>query len=82
MISADEDNIGLLFTLYKSSVLFPVNRGNNLNSDGSVQTVVGSHIIAATVGFDLELRNLEDNVTIVLQLTIPEQDVSLAIYIV
>ena len=73
---------GLLFCLYDSSTLFPVNAGNNLNSDGSIKTIVGSRIIAATVTVtvdtDLQLRNLEEgNVTVILQLLNPEQNVSL-----
>ena len=71
------DSIGLFFTLYNNSTLFPVNGGNNLSSD-RLETVVGSRIIAATVS-GLELCNLEEQerVTIVLQLLNPEQNVSL-----
>ena len=76
------NNTGLLFCLYNSSTLFPVNTGNNLKSDGSIKTIVGSRIIAATVTVtvdtDLRLRNLEEgNVTVILQLLNPEQNVSL-----
>ena len=76
------DNIGLLFTLYNSSTLFPVNAGKNLSSDQSIETVVGSRIIAATVGANLTLRNLEEqeSVTIVLQLLNPEKNVSLEVF--
>lgn len=78
MIS-DYDNIGLFFILYNSSTLFPVNAGKNLSSDRSIETVVGSRIIAATVGVNLTLHNLEEqeSVTIVLQLLNPELNVSL-----
>ena len=80
MISGHNNNTGLLFMLYNNSILFPVNGGNDLNSDGLVQTVVGSRIIAATVtvGDVVELRDLEDNVTVVLQLLNSEQNVRLS----
>ena len=76
------NSTGLLFCLYDSSTLFPVNTGNNLNSDGSIKTIVGSRIIVATVTVtvdtDLQLRNLEEgNITVILQLLNPEQNVSL-----
>ena len=73
------NDIGLLFTLYNSSILFPVNAGNDLKSNGLIRTVVGSRIIAASVGVDSKLRNLTEpeNVSIVLQLLDPEQNVCL-----
>ena len=71
-----------------SPTLFPINTGNNLKSDGSIKNIVGSRIIAATVTVtvdtDLQLRNLEEksgNITVILQLLNPEQNVSLRIKI-
>ncbi len=61
---------GLVFTLYKTSTLFPVGdragNGKNLST-----TEVGTHIIAANInGQDVE--DLREPVTITLQLNIRE----------
>ena len=59
---------GLVFTVYRKSTLFPV--GRNALSDSLVDTTtkVGTNIIAASVGRGVEFDNLQDAVTITLQL--------------
>ena len=68
MISDDRDNVSLFFALYDTPILFPVNGGNSRSSDGSVQTEVGSSVLAATVGPDINFQNLTDPIIIVLRL--------------
>ena len=69
-------NVGVFFALYNSSVLFPVNGGNNINSDALRNTEVGSRVVAVTVGPGLEFQNLSEPVTIVLRLQITEGQVT------
>ena len=59
---------GLVFAVYRKSTLFPV--GRNALSDSLVDTTteVSTNIIAASVGRDVEFENLQDPVTITLQL--------------
>ena len=63
---------GLVFTLYKTSTLFPVgDQARNGKNSSLTTTEVGTHIIAANVnGQDIE--GLKEPVTITLQLTIQE----------
>ena len=68
MISDDRDNVSVFFALYDTPILFPVNGGNSRSSDGSVQTEVGSSVLAATVGPDIDFQNLIDPVIVVLRL--------------
>lgn len=60
-------NVGLFFALYRTSVLFPVRNMTGV-VDGR-NTIVGSSIIAATVGPGLFFENLAEPV--VVNLTIP-----------
>ena len=65
----DTNSTGLVFTLYKKSTLFPV--GRKAMSTGlahATTTKVGTNIIAASVGRDIPFENLQDPVTIILQL--------------
>ena len=48
---------GLVFGIYDRPTLFPV-RGQNNSQKGKKRTEVGSSIISALVGVDLELQNL------------------------
>ena len=67
--------VGLFFAHYDVPTLFPVTGG----SDGSTlprQTVVGSDIIAATVGPGLNFQNLDEPVTILLRRQVAEGIVS------
>ena len=61
----DREDVGILFALYDTPILFPVNEGSN--HDESRWTVVGSCVLAATVGPDLNFQNLTENITIVLR---------------
>ena len=64
----DRDNVSVFFALYDTPILFPVNGGNSTSSDGSVLTEVGSSVLAATVGPDINFQNLTDPIIIVLRL--------------
>ena len=64
----DRDNVSVFFALYDTPILFPVNGGNSRSSDGSIQTEVGSSVLAATVGPDINFLNLADPIIIVLRL--------------
>ena len=64
--------VGLFFAHYDVPTLFPVAG----ESDGSAlprQTVVGSDIIAATVGPGLNLQNLIEPVVVLLRLQVAEE---------
>ena len=62
---------GLVFTLYKTSTLFPVGDQARSGKNSSTITEVGTHIIAANVnGQDIE--GLKEPVIITLQLNIRE----------
>ena len=66
----DHKNVGIFFAVYSTPVLFPVKQGNKVNSFSTSQTVVGSHVLAATVGEPkLRFENLKENVTVVFRLT-------------
>ena len=64
----DRENVGLFFALYDSPILFPINGEGNISRDAPRRSVVGSHILAATVGPDLHFQKLSENVTITLRL--------------
>ena len=66
--------VGVFFALYDTPILFPVNGGNNRNNDGSIQTEVGSSVLAATVGPDINFQNLIDPITIVLRLQVSDSE--------
>lgn len=73
-------NIGVFFALYDSSILFPVNGGGNINSDLPRRTeVVGSRVLAATVGPGLNFEKLEDPITIILRLQTTEEKVRILV---
>ena len=62
------NSTGLVFTFYEKSTLFPVGGNALSNSLPRTVTKVGTNIIAASVGRDVVFENLQDPVTIVLQL--------------
>ena len=64
----DRDNVSVFFALYDTPILFPVNGGDSISSDGSVQTEVGTSVLAATVGPDINFQNLADPIIIVLRI--------------
>lgn len=72
----DRPNVGIFFALYETPILFPV-AGESGESRLPRQTVVGSDIIAATVGPGLNFQNLTEPVTILLRLQVAEGIVSL-----
>ena len=74
LIADDKDNISLFFIRYVNSTLFPVD-GEKINTNASRRKEVGSNILAATVGLGSEIRDLEENVSVVFRLKIPEDKV-------
>ena len=73
---AGSREVGIVFSLYESSSLFPIARESDLpttaeNEDnGGIMSQVGSPVVAATVsaGGRTEFSNLTDPVTVVLRL--------------
>ena len=57
-------NVGIFFNVYGTGVLFPITKETN----ASTTTVVGSPVLAATVGSGLNFKNLAEPVTIMLRL--------------
>ena len=66
----DREDVGIFFALYNESTLFPVKGERNRSIIRRPE--VGSRVLAATVGPDLNFENLEDNVTVVLRLVTQE----------
>ena len=69
-------NIGIFFAFYESSSLFPVHGGTVNISQSPRVTVVGSQVLAATVGSGINFQNLTEAVTIVFRLQVPDGVVS------
>ena len=61
----DEENVGVFFGRYETATLFPFRGGN---SNAQRRTQVCSQVVAATVGQNLQLQNLEQPVTVTLKL--------------
>ena len=57
-----EGEVGIFFSYYTTPILFPLAVGNDTNSSDIVDSAVIGASVAGT-----ELRNLNNNVTIVLQ---------------
>ena len=57
-------NIGIFFNVYDTGVLFPITKEMN----ASIKTVIGSPVLAATVGSGLDFNGLAEPVTIMLRL--------------
>ena len=73
----DRSNIGVFFALYESSSLFPVTEDtNSLTSSSPTRNVVGSQVLAATVGSGINFQNLSEAVTIAFRLQVPRVGVS------
>lgn len=68
-------NIGVFFGRYERATLFPVGRrmSENINSR---QTQVCSQVVAATVGRNMQLHNLEQPVIVTLRLQTKQGNVS------
>lgn len=78
LIAGEKDNISIFFIRYDDSTLFPVAGGQKkFNNNASMRTEVGSTILAATVGIDLNIKDLEDqmNVTVLFRHKISENKV-------
>lgn len=71
----DQPNIGVFFAFYQSSSLFPVGSETNISSS-PIRNVVGSQVLAATVGSGINFQNLSEAVTIIFRLQVPEGSVS------
>ena len=69
----DRDTIGVFVALYDTPILFPA--GGESNSS-SKRRIVGSQILAATVGPGFNFQNLIEPVTILLRLQLAEGMVS------
>ena len=69
-------NIGIFFAFYESSSLFPVHGGTVNISDLPRMTIVGSQVLAATVGSGINFQNLSEAVTLIFRLRIPDGSVS------
>ena len=70
------DDVGIFFALYNTPILFPVGEQSATNNTTSVETEtrVGSLVAASSVGPDIAstFDNLEDNVTVILELQTEE----------
>ena len=64
------DNIGNFFAVYETGALFPIRNATKINQEtnDSVTTVVGSPVLAATVGPRLNFSGLDEPVRILLRL--------------
>ena len=65
-----QDDVGIFFALYDTGVLFPItnNTQTNLETNSFITTVVGSPVLAATVGPGLSFFDLDEPVRILLRL--------------
>ena len=65
----NRSKLGIYFNVYNSGVLFPVkNETQSLGSNSSVTTVIGSPVLAATVGPMINFSGLAESVRILLRL--------------
>ena len=63
----DSENVGVFFGRYEAATLFPVDRGN-IASSVRRQAQVCSRVLAATIGQNVSIQNLEEPVTVLLRL--------------
>ena len=68
-------NLGVFFGRYERATLFPVD-GRTSGNNSSRRTQVCSQVVAATVGRNMQLRNLEQPVVVTLRLQIKQGNVS------
>ena len=66
----DSISVGIFFAVYDTGVLFPITNSTEINQEtnASTTTIVGSPVIAATVGSGLNFDGLAEPVTILLRL--------------
>lgn len=67
-VTDGRENVGVFFAVYDISSLFPVTQ-DSANGSNMTDTVVGSSILASTVGPGIEFNNLTEPVAIILRLT-------------
>ena len=73
----DRPNIGIFFALYESPSLFPVAEDTNSTTSSSPRRkMVGSQVLAATVGFGIDFQNLSEDVTVAFHLQVPRVGVN------
>ena len=72
----DRPNVGIFFAYYELPIIFPV--GGEHIGNLSKKTVVGSQVLAATVGpsASLNFQNLNEPITIILRPKVTEGSVS------
>ena len=63
----DSENVGVFFGRYEAATLFPIS-GGNTDSSAPRQAQVCSRVLAATVGQNVSIQNLEEPVTVLLRL--------------
>ena len=66
----DGTNIGMFFAVYDTGVLFPITNATKIiqGTNASVTTVLGSPVLAATIGSGLKFSGLKEPVRILLRL--------------
>ena len=66
----DNISVGMFFAVYDTGALFPITNATEINQEtnSSSTTVVGSPVLAATVGSGLDFNGLAESVTIMLRL--------------
>ena len=66
----NQDSVAIFFAVYDTGVLFPITNGTELvqRTNASVTTVVGSPVLAASVGPGLNFNGLVEPVRILLRL--------------
>ena len=60
----DQTDLGIVVGYYETAALFPTTSPTN----ASRQTQVYSNVIAATIGHNMSIQNLEENITIAFRL--------------
>ena len=66
----DNISVGMFFAVYDTGALFPITNATEINQEtnSSSTTVVGSPVLAATVGSGLDFNGLAEPVRILLRL--------------
>ena len=72
MVPNEDTSTGAFYALYESSVLFPLHKTQNQDTT-TRRTIVGSPVIAATVGQDLTISLRDGDSPITIELDIGPQ---------
>lgn len=64
----DSENVGVFFGRYEAATLFPVEGRSAISNTARRQAQVCSRVLAATVGQNVSIQNLEEPVTVLLRL--------------